>query len=186
VNVTATWLISKADRASLNVEGAFQHILNDLFAFIATAIAGLVVLLSGFARADALAALVVAALMAVAGVRLVRESGRVFLEAAPRGTDPARIESNVRALPGVVDVHEFHVWEVTSGFPALSAHVLVGSGHDCHERRCAAERVLWDYYGITHTTLQVDHCDEMPSGTRGCPGPGDGIHVCAPPAGGET
>jgi cation diffusion facilitator family transporter len=85
VNVAAAWCISRANRTSLNVEGAFQHILNDLYAFIATAIAGAVVLLTGFARADALAALLVAALMLKAGWGLVRESGRIFLEAAPRG-----------------------------------------------------------------------------------------------------
>jgi cobalt-zinc-cadmium efflux system protein len=80
VNIAAAWLISKANRTSLNVEGAFQHILNDLYAFIATAIAGLVVVFTGFARADSIAALVVAALMIKAGYGLVRESGRILLE----------------------------------------------------------------------------------------------------------
>ena len=96
VNVAATWCVSRADRTSLNVEGAFQHILNDLYAFIATAIAGLVVLTTGFARADAIAALVVAGLMIKAGWALLRESGRIFLEAAPRGVDPDRIGGRPR------------------------------------------------------------------------------------------
>ncbi|MBD3783281.1 MAG: cation transporter [Micrococcales bacterium] len=157
VNVGASWLIARADRSSLNVEGAFQHILNDLFAFIATAAAGLVVLLSGWTRADALAALVVAGLMATAGWGLLRDSGRIFLEAAPRGTDVAAIERDVRGVAGVVELHDLHVWEVTSGFPALSAHVLVEEHLDCHEQREALAVMLAEVHGIDHTTLQVDH-----------------------------
>lgn len=88
VNIAAAWCISKANRSSLNVEGAYQHILNDLFAFIGTAIAGLIVLLTGFARADAIATLVVVALMFKAGYGLLHESGRIFLEAAPADVDP--------------------------------------------------------------------------------------------------
>jgi cobalt-zinc-cadmium efflux system protein len=157
VNLFASWLIARADRTSLNVEGAFQHILNDLFAFIATAVAGLVVLLTGWARADAVAALVVAALMAKAGWGLIRDSWRIFLEAAPRGIDVASIDGDLHAVDGVVDVHDLHVWEVTSGFPALSAHILVDRHHDCHERRQTITRLLADRYGLDHTTLQVDH-----------------------------
>lgn len=157
VNLAATWLISRANRQSLNVEGAFQHILNDLYAFIATAISGLVVLLTGWGRADAVTALVIAALMARAGYGLLRDSGRVFLEAAPKGIDPQQVEADMRTVSGVVEVHELHVWEVTSGFPALSAHVLVSADQDCHERRTAVERMLTEGHGITHTTLQVDH-----------------------------
>ncbi|HEY4570914.1 MAG TPA: cation diffusion facilitator family transporter, partial [Kribbella sp.] len=132
VNLLATWLISKANRSSLNIEGAFRHILNDLFAFIATAVAGLVVVLTGFTRADAIAALIVAALMLKAGVGLVRDSGRIFLEAAPAGLDPDDIGARLAALPDVHEVHDLHIWEITSGQPALSAHVLVAPGADCH------------------------------------------------------
>jgi cobalt-zinc-cadmium efflux system protein len=153
VNLVATLLIRRADRRSLNVEGAFQHVLNDLFAFVATLVAGLVVQITGWARADAVAALVVAALMARASYGLLRDSGRIFLEASPRNLDPAAI----RAVPDVSDVHELHVWEVTSGFPALSAHVLVAPGSDCHERRVFLEELLLASFGIDHTTLQVDH-----------------------------
>ena len=142
VNVAATWCVSRADRTSLNVEGAFQHILNDLYAFIATAIAGLVVLTTGFARADAIAALVVAGLMIKAGWALLRESGRIFLEAAPRGVDPDRIGADLAAVAGVAEVHDLHIWEITSGEPALSAHVLVRPDVDCHAARLAIEQVL--------------------------------------------
>jgi cobalt-zinc-cadmium efflux system protein len=157
VNIAATWLVSRADRTSLNVEGAFQHLLNDLFAFLATAAAGLVVLVTGWARADAVAALVVAALMAWAGWGLLSASWRIFLEAAPRGLDVAAVGAALRAVDGVLDVHDLHVWEVTSGFPALSAHVLVATDWDCHDRRRALGDLVRDQYGIEHATLQVDH-----------------------------
>lgn len=159
VNLVVVVLLRRASRRSLAVEGAFQHILNDLFAFAGTAIAGAVVWLTGWTRADAIAALVVAALMAKAGYELIRDSGRVFLEAAPRGTDPDLVTGDLRGLDGVVGVHDLHLWEVTSGFAALSAHVLVAPDRDCHRTRVAAERMLADRYGIEHTTLQVDHRD---------------------------
>ncbi|WP_166027986.1 cation diffusion facilitator family transporter [Streptomyces chilikensis] len=157
VNVAAAWCISKANRSSLNVEGAYQHILNDLFAFIGTAVAGLVVLLTGFARADGIATLVVVALMFKAGYGLLRESARVFLEAAPAGVDPDALGDELAAQPSVVEVHDLHVWQITSGEPALSAHVLVEPGGDCHGVRRGLEDLLRRDHGITHSTLQVDH-----------------------------
>ncbi len=157
VNLAATLVLSGARRGSLNVEGSFQHILTDLFAFVATAIAGAIVLLTGFMRADALASLLVAASMLYAGTRLVLASGRVFLEAAPEGLEPERIGRALAAHAGVVEVHDLHVWEVTSGFPALSAHVVVGAGRDCHELRRALQQELRERFGLRHTTLQVDH-----------------------------
>jgi len=160
VNALATWFLSRADRRSLNVEGAFQHLLNDLFAFIATAVAGAVVLLTGWVRADAVATLLVALSMAYAGWGLLRDSWRVFLEAAPRGLDVEKIDGDLHAVEGVVDVHDLHVWEVTSGFPNLSAHLLLANDQDCHARREQIAGLLADRYGIHHTTLQVDHYQE--------------------------
>nr|WP_024806086.1 cation diffusion facilitator family transporter [Nocardia sp. BMG51109] len=157
VNLVATWMISRADRASLNIEGAFQHILNDLFAFIATAIAGAVIMVTGFGRADGIATLVVVVLMVRAGVGLVRASSRIFLEAAPADLDPSAIGRAMAARDGVVEVHDLHIWEITSGSPALSAHVLVEPGRDCHAVREGVARWLADEHHIEHATLQVDH-----------------------------
>jgi len=167
VNIVAAWLISKANRTSLNVEGAFQHILNDLYAFIATAVAGLVVMLTGFTRADSLAALVVAALMIKAGYGLVRESGRIFLEGAPKGLNPDVIGPAMADRPGVAEVHDLHIWDVTSGMPALSAHVLVDPTGDCHQVRRDLETLLKGTYNIDHTTLQVDHQESGTTGVNG-------------------
>jgi cobalt-zinc-cadmium efflux system protein len=160
VNVAATWAISKANRTSMNVEGAYQHILTDLFGFIATAIAGAIVLTTGFARADAIASLLVVALMLKAGYGLVRDSARVFLEAAPTGVDPDALGDRLAAQDAVVEVHDLHVWQITSGQNALSAHVLVQPGSDCHAVRRDLQQLLLDNYRIGHATLQVDHVGE--------------------------
>jgi cobalt-zinc-cadmium efflux system protein len=157
VNVAAVRSLSRANRESVNVEGAFQHILTDLYAFIATAIAAVVILATGFDRADAIAALFVAALMLRAAFGLLRDSGRIFFEAAPEGIDPDVVGHALAAMPGVVSVHDLHVWEVTSGFPSLSAHVVVGCDDDCHDCRAGLEQMLHERFGLHHTTLQVDH-----------------------------
>ncbi len=160
VNLAATWTLSRANRQSMNVEGAFQHILTDLAAFVATAIAGAVILVTGFTRADGIASLLIAAIMLRAAYGLLRDSGRVFLEAAPKGLDPQQIGRALVAVPGVVQIHDLHVWEVTSGFPSLAAHVLVEEETDCHRTREMLEQTLHDQFDLEHTTLQVDHVHE--------------------------
>ncbi|HEX6020914.1 MAG TPA: cation diffusion facilitator family transporter [Solirubrobacter sp.] len=157
VNIVAVAVLHGANRRSLNVEGAFQHVLTDLVAFIATAVAGGVILLTGFDRADGLASLFVAGVMLRAAWFLLRDSGRIFLEAAPRGIDVDEVGAAMVGVDGVSEVHDLHVWEVTSGFPALSAHVLVGADDDCHRARHELEELLHKRFGIEHTTLQVDH-----------------------------
>jgi cobalt-zinc-cadmium efflux system protein len=157
VNIAATWSLSRANRESLNIRGAFQHVLTDLIAFIATAIAGAVILASGFGRADGIASLIVAAIMLLAAYGLLRDSGRIFLEAAPKGLDPNAIGEAMAKQPGVVEVHDLHVWEVSSGFPALSAHVLVRAASNCHATRRRLEAMLHDRFELEHTTLQVEH-----------------------------
>jgi cobalt-zinc-cadmium efflux system protein len=160
VNVAAAWAISRARRQSLNVEGAFRHIVTDLYGFIATAAAGAVILTTGFDRADPIASLVVVALMVKAGAGLVRQSGQIFLEAAPAGLSPDAIGDLMAGVGQVVEVHDLHIWLITSGEPALSAHVLVAPGGDCHHIQRQLREQLRMQYGITHATLQVDHLRE--------------------------
>ena len=157
VNIAVAWAISKANRTSLNVEGAFQHILTDLYGFIATAIAGLIVLTTGFDPADAIATLVVVVLMVKAGAGLVRESGGSSLKRPPPGPTRDLIGDKIVALAGVDEVHDLHIWAITSGQTALSAHVLVEPGRDCHGLRRQIEQLLGHDHGISHTTFQVDH-----------------------------
>jgi cobalt-zinc-cadmium efflux system protein len=157
VNGAATMALAGAGRESMSVEGSFQHILTDLFAFIGTAIAGAVILLSGFERADPIASILVAALMLRSSYGLLRDSGRIFLEAAPPGLDPEEIGRALVAREHVVEVHDLHVWELSPGFPALSAHVLVTRQADCHAVRRGLELLLRERFALEHTTLQVDH-----------------------------
>jgi cobalt-zinc-cadmium efflux system protein len=157
VNLLAVWQLAGANRESLNVEGAFQHLATDLAAFVATAVAGAVILATGFVRADGIAALIIAAIMLRSAIGLLGASGRVLLEAAPAGLSVDAVGRAMAEHPGVVDVHDLHVWEVTSGFPSLSAHVLCGRGDDCHAVRRDLERMLGERFEIVHTTLQVDH-----------------------------
>jgi cobalt-zinc-cadmium efflux system protein len=157
VVLLATRELAKANRASLNVEGAFQHLLTDVFAFAATAVAGVVILLTGFNRADGIAALAIAAVMIRAGFGLLRASGRVLLEMAPERVNVEDVGRELAAFPHVSEVHDLHVWEIGSGFLALSAHVLVDPDADCHAIRRELERILHERFSIEHTTLQVDH-----------------------------
>jgi cobalt-zinc-cadmium efflux system protein len=157
VNLVVTWQLARADRRSLNVRGSYQHVLTDLYAFIGTAVAAAVILVTGFQRADAIASLLVAGLMVRAAWGLLRDAGRVLLEAAPAGVRPQEIARAIADHPSVANVHELHVWEITSGFPALSAHVLVWPGDDCHAVRRDLEQLLDRRFAIEHTTLQIDH-----------------------------
>ena len=156
-NGAAAFALVRANRASLNVEGAFMHNLADLYSSMAAAGAGVVIVTTGFDSADGIAALSVCALMLYGGWGLLRESGRVLLEGTPRGMDAREIGQAMAAHPGVEEVHDLHIWEVTSGFPALSAHVMVPPGDDCHARRRELTRLLADRFGIEHATLQVEH-----------------------------
>jgi cobalt-zinc-cadmium efflux system protein len=157
VNLVVVALLARAQRQSLNVRGAYLHIVTDLAAFVGTGIAAALILLTGWDRFDALASLLVAALMLAAAWTLLRESGRIFLEGAPSSAPPADVGPAIAAHAGVVETHDLHVWTVTDGFPALSAHVLVQPGADCHRIRLELERLLHERFGIGHTTLQVEH-----------------------------
>lgn len=160
VNLVATWQLAKANRQNMAVEGSFQHVLTDLYAFIGTAVAAAVIIGTGFDRADAIASLFVAALMLRSAYGLLKSSGRVLLEIAPAGMSVEEVGRVIAEHPHVSSVHDLHVWEIGSGFPALSAHVLVHPGDDCHGIRRELEATLHERFGIDHTTLQVDHAGE--------------------------
>ena len=157
VNAAAAALLARASRESLNVRGAFLHLATDVAAFVGTALAGLLILVTGWDRFDPLVSLFVAALIFWASAKLLRESTLIFLEGAPSEIDPQVVGAAIVAAPHVVETHDLHVWTVTSGFPALSAHVLVESGADCHAVRRDLEAMLAERFGLSHTTLQVDH-----------------------------
>jgi cobalt-zinc-cadmium efflux system protein len=157
VNLAATLVLARADRDSLNVRGAFLHVATDLAAFAGTAVAGALVLTTGWDRFDPIAGLLVAVLMIRSSVMLLRESGRIFMEGSPTGIDPDEVARALAGDPDVAGVHDLHVWTVTSGFPALAAHVLVSPDSDCHGARRRLQRLLEERFDLHHVTLQVDH-----------------------------
>jgi cobalt-zinc-cadmium efflux system protein len=163
VNLLVAWLLARAERRSLNVEGARAHVLADLYASLGAALAGAVILLTDFREADAIAALAVSVLMLRSGWSLLRDASAVLLEGSPAGLRTEEVGRTIASAPGIVEVHDLHVWEVTAGFPALAAHVLVRPNDDCHGRRRELERLLDERFGIRHTTLQVEHeaADEL-------------------------
>jgi cobalt-zinc-cadmium efflux system protein len=156
VNATVLAVLARARRESLNVRGAYVHLATDLAAFVGTAVAGTLVLATGWNRFDPLASLAVAGLMLVSSYRLLRESTAIFMETSG-DIDPAEVERALAAEADVVGVHDLHVWTVTSGFPAVSAHVLVAHGADCHAARARLEQLLAQRFGLAHSTLQVEH-----------------------------
>ncbi len=160
VTIAATMVLRGADRSSLNIEGSFQHLLTDVYGFLATLIAGVVILLTGFRRADSMASLVVVALMLRAAWGLLRDSGRVLLEAAPEGVDLADLRAHLMETPHVTDVHDLHAWTVTSDLPALSAHVVVtdacfSSGH-CPQILDQLQDCLTGHFDVEHSTFQLE------------------------------
>jgi len=160
VNLAATALLARANRRSLNIEGAFRHVVTDLVAFVGTAVAGVVLLTTGFRRADAIASLLVVVLMVAAAVGLLRDSGRILLEAAPESVGLTEVRSHLLEIPHVREVHDLHVWTLTSELPALSAHVVV---EDCCFLENHAPRVLDDlqaclagHFDVEHSTFQLE------------------------------
>jgi cobalt-zinc-cadmium efflux system protein len=160
VNLVASSQLRGAYRENMAVEGSFQHLVTDLYAFAGTLAAGIVVVATGFDRADPIASLLVAALMLRASYGLLKASGRVLLEMSPAGMDVDDIGRALADHPRVSSVHDLHIWQIASGFPALSAHVLVPPGADCHEIRRELEELLDQRFALDHTTLQVDHARE--------------------------
>ena len=160
VNIVAAWVLAKANRSSLNVEGAYKHIITDLYGFIGTVIAGIVILTTGFTRADAIASLIVVGLMVHAAWGLLRDSGRVLLEAAPEGMDLADLRQHLLHTEHVLDVHDLHVWVVTSNLPAVSAHVVIEDGcfGDGHAPRLLDhfQGCLVGHFDVEHSTFQLE------------------------------
>ncbi len=157
VNLLAVGVLSRSNRESLNVEAAFRHVVADLLGSVGVVVAAVVILATGWNLADPLVSLAVAVLILLSARDVLRESTGILMEATPGGIDAREVEREIVSVVGVASVHDLHVWTITSGFDALSAHVLVGRGEDCHRLRREVERILQARFGIEHTTLQVEH-----------------------------
>lgn len=160
VNLAAGAILYRARGNSLNVEAALRHVFADLLGSIGIAVAAVVILATGWLRADAFVSILIGLLIVASSWSILRDATTILLEAAPKGIETRAVGQRLAGAPGVVEVHDLHIWTITSGFPALSAHVLVGRGEDCHQRRRELERLLAEKFGIAHTTLQVDHVSD--------------------------
>jgi cobalt-zinc-cadmium efflux system protein len=160
VNAAGVLVLSRSGRENLNVEGALRHVIADALGSVGAMAAAGVIILTGWRYADPLISIAIAILILASSWTLLRDSTNVLLEAAPRGLNAEEVGRKMVAADGVTEVHDLHIWTITSGFPALSAHVLVGHQENCHARRRDLEELLAHEFGISHTTLQVDHADD--------------------------
>lgn len=157
VNVLAATILIRSGRESLNVEAALRHVVADLLGSGAVLVAALVIVTTGWTLVDPLVSIGIAFLIVASAWGVLRDSTSILMEATPSGIDAEAVAAAIVDVEGVTSVHDLHVWRITSGFDALAAHVLVGRGEDCHGLRREIEIALRDRFGITHTTLQVDH-----------------------------
>ena len=160
VNVAGAVILSRSAGENLNAQGALRHVIADALGSIGVMVAALVIILTGWRYADPLVSVAIGLLILASSWSLLRDSTNILLEATPRGIDAEEVGRKMAGAEGVIEVHDLHIWTITSGFLALSAHVLVGRREDCHARRRDLEALLASEYGISHTTLQVDHLGE--------------------------
>ena len=157
VNAVGATILYRSGGESLNVQGAMRHVFADALGSVGAMIAAAIIILTGWRYADPLISVAIGLLILGSSWTLLRDSTNILLEATPRGLDAGEVGRKMAAAEGIIEVHDLHIWTITSGFPALSAHVLVGGREDCHARRRELEELLTREYGISHTTLQVDH-----------------------------
>jgi cobalt-zinc-cadmium efflux system protein len=157
VNATAAWILIRSGRKSLNIEAALRHVVADLLGSGAVLVAALVIVTTGWTLIDPLVSIGIALLIVASAWGVLRDSTSILMESTPSEIDAEAVAEAIVAVPGVTSVHDLHVWRITSGFDALAAHVLVGRGEDCHALRREIEQALGARFGISHTTLQVDH-----------------------------
>ena len=160
VNAAGATILARAAHDNLNVSAAMRHVIADMLGSLGVIVAAVVVLATGWNQADPIVGVVIGLLVLASSWTILRDSTRILLEATPKGLDAGDVGRHMRSVPGIIEVHDLHVWTITSGFPALAAHVLVAPDDDCHARRRELERMLKAEFGITHTTLQVDHAHE--------------------------
>jgi len=160
VNLAATSMLGQANRGNLNIRGAYLHVVTDLFAFVATAIAGVVIMVSHWQRADAVASLVVVALMAYTAWGLLRDAGRILLQGTPDNLDLVDVRTHLTGVAHVVDVHDLHAWSVASDLTTLSAHVVVENTcfDDGHAPQIldALQSCLTEHFSVQHATFQLE------------------------------
>jgi len=160
INLAGAWILARGDRRSLNLQAALRHVIADVLGSVGVITAAIVILLTSWVYADPLISVLIGVLVAASSWGVLKESVSILLEATPKGIDAEEVQAKLGSVAGVTDVHDLHIWTITSGFPALAAHILVERGEDCHAKRRDLERLLQREYEIDHTTLQVDHVNQ--------------------------
>ena len=160
INLAGAWILARGDRRSLNLQAALRHVIADVLGSVGVIAAAIVILLTGWVYADPLISVLIGVLVAASSWGVLKESVSILLEATPKGIDAEEVQAKLGSVAGVTDVHDLHIWTITSGFPALAAHILVERGEDCHAKRRDLERLLQREFEIDHTTLQVDHVNQ--------------------------
>jgi cobalt-zinc-cadmium efflux system protein len=154
-NGVATLILVGGDRTNVNLEGVLRHTAVDALGALGVIVAGLVVVTTGWDQADPIVSIAISVLILMSSWRLLREPFNVLMESAPEGIDVQSVGSAMCSVPGVREVHDLHVWTVTSGFPALAAHIRSDPRESADEVRERVEAVLHERFGLDHTTLQV-------------------------------
>ncbi|KAB7705522.1 cation diffusion facilitator family transporter [Bacillus aerolatus] len=165
VNIVAAYILMKGDKdENLNVRSAFLHVLGDLLGSVGAIAAALMIMFFGWNLADPIASVIVAILIIISGVRVTKDSFHILMEGVPDNLDVTQIKQALLALPGVKDVHDLHVWAITSNFPALSCHVVIEPNIDGQSVLLSAQKKLHDQFHIDHTTIQIDLADNTCEG----------------------
>ena len=157
VNAAAIRVLHRGGGSSLNVQAAMRHVIADFLGSIGVIAAALIIVVTGWEYADPIVSLLIGLLILASSWTILRDTTQILLEGAPPGIDVSEVGREMASVPGVVEVHDLHVWMITSGFPALAAHVIVAEDDDCHLKRLEVAEVLSSRFGIEHATLQMDH-----------------------------
>ena len=157
VNAAAIAVLHRGGDDNINVAAAMRHVIADLLGSLGVVTAALIILVTGWEQADPIVSIVIGLLVLASSWTILRDTTRILLEGAPPGIDVEEVGKAMASMAGVVEVHDLHIWMITSGFPALAAHVLVTEEDDCHARRRELAAMLRDRFGIDHATLQMDH-----------------------------
>ncbi|MBD1382831.1 cation diffusion facilitator family transporter [Metabacillus arenae] len=157
VNIAAAFILMRGDKDdNLNVRSAFLHVLGDLLGSIGAIVAALLIMFFGWSLADPIASVLVAILIIVSGFRVTRDSFHILMEGAPHNIKVEEVKNALLTVSGVNNVHDLHIWSITSDFPALSCHVVVEPGTGYQDIVTEVTRVLQDNFHLEHTTIQID------------------------------
>jgi cobalt-zinc-cadmium efflux system protein len=167
-NIAGIMLLRQGSHSSLNIRGAFWHILGDTISSVGVIAAGVVIAITGWRIADPIVAIVIGIVILWGALRLVRDSVDILMESVPKNISVEKVVEDIKKVPGVREIHDIHVWTITSGIVALSSHLMIEDQMVSlsTDVRDSVNRMLAERYAITHTTLQLecDRCESCPVG----------------------